>query len=51
MENFQSLEFEIEWYKGDCYVLCASLVHDFVEDYHPKVGKIKVYFSGLKILF
>ena len=44
VEKFQSLEIEIEWYKGDCYVLFALLGHDFV-------GKIKVYFSGLKVLW
>ena len=41
VEKFQSLEIEIEWYKGDCYVLFALLGHDFV-------GKIKVFFQDLR---
>ena len=44
MEKFQSLEIKIEWYKGDCYVIIALLRHGFV-------GKIKVYYSGLKFLW
>ena len=39
VEKFQSLEIEIEWYKGDCYVLFALLGHDFVEDYHLRGWK------------